>query len=145
MLADINVERGKALQTKLGANTLFIYCDVADWSSQILLFKTATEWAGIIDLFLANAGIEEMKHFSTSLGADGQPTKPDMPVFDVDLHAIIYSLKLFRHYTKTSAVAGKIAKFVTTNNMAGIYEFLVAPLSSAAKHGVTLPSTTCLL
>ncbi|KAK7415659.1 hypothetical protein QQX98_005691 [Neonectria punicea] len=136
VLADLDSVRGTDLQKELGSNTLFVHCDVADWSSQAALFKAAHEWAGEIDLFIANAGIEEDEPFSSLPENAGEPVKPSMKVMDVDLHSVVYGLRLFRHYRKKSSTRGTVGKMIATNSMAGLYEFSVAPVYSAAKHGV---------
>ncbi|KAH7018816.1 hypothetical protein EDB80DRAFT_869500 [Ilyonectria destructans] len=136
VLADLNTDQGTELQKELGSNTLFVHCDVADWSSQVALFKAAYEWVGHIDVFIANAGIEEDEPFYSLPDNDGEPVKPSMKVLDVDLHSVVYGLRLFRHHMKKSAAGGTVGKMIVTNSMAGLYEFRVAPVYSAAKHGV---------
>lgn len=138
VLADLNSDRGTELQKELGPNTLFVPCDVGDWSSQVALFKAAYEWAGHIDVFLANAGIEEDEPFYNLPENDGEPVKPSMRVLDVDLNSVVYGLRLFRHYRKKSTTGEVVGKMIATNSMAGLYEFRVAPVYSAAKHGVYL-------
>ncbi|KAF7552100.1 hypothetical protein G7Z17_g4528 [Cylindrodendrum hubeiense] len=136
VLADLNSDRGTELQKELGPNTLFVPCDVGDWSSQVALFKAAYDWAGHIDVFLANAGVEEDEPFYSLPENDGEPVKPSMKVLDVDLNSVVYGLRLFRHYRKKSATGEAVGKMIATNSMAGLYEFRVAPVYSAAKHGV---------
>lgn len=63
VLADKNKELGTKVQAQLGADSLFLNCDVSSWESQAEMFKKASEWGGRIDLFIANAGIEEQEHF----------------------------------------------------------------------------------
>ncbi|KAK7429739.1 hypothetical protein QQZ08_003765 [Neonectria magnoliae] len=109
VLAGLDWARGKSLQEGLGFNMLFVQCDVADWSSQAALFKAAHEWPGEIDVFIANAGKEEDEPFYDLPDNAGEPVKPSRKVIDVDPHSVV---------------------------MAGLYEFSVAPVHSAAKHGV---------
>lgn len=140
VLADINSERGTELQKELGADTLYIHCDVSDWSSQVAMFKAAHEWASSIDVFIANAGVEEQEPFY-GLPTDGEePAMPDMSVLNINLNSVVYGLRLFRYYRRKTATDGAVGKMIATNSMAGLYEFPAAPIYSAAKHAVCLPS-----
>ncbi len=135
VLADIDAEAGAKTQATLGSSSLFVHCDLADWSSQAAMFKKAFEWHGRIDVCVANAGIDEKERFYNPPDVDQQPQKPNMKVIDVDLLAVIYGLRLFRYYWRKSGVAG-LGKMIITSSMAGIYAFPAAPVYSAAKHGV---------
>lgn len=139
ILADLNSNRGAELQQELGPKTLFVQCDVADWSSQAALFKAAHDWAGgAIDVFIANAGTEEPEPFYDLPDDGGEPVPPNMKILDVNLNSVIYGLRLFRHYRKkAAAVGGTAGKMIVTNSMAGIYRFPVAPIYSATKHAVS--------
>lgn len=139
VMADLNEERGVELAKELGNDTLFIRCDVSDWDSQAAMFKKAHKWSGHIDLFIANAGIEEREWFYNLPGTkDDEPIKPDTTVVEVNLYSSLYGLRLFRHYTRKSKRDGKFARMITTASMAGFYAFPAAPIYSAAKHGVSL-------
>ena len=140
VLADIDSDRGTRLQKELGQNTLFIQCDVSDWSSQVSLFKTAYEWAENISVFLANAGVEENEPFY-SLPDTESPVKPSIGVLEVDLYSVVYGLRLFRHHSRKVSGDSNLGKFIATNSMAGLYEFPAAPIYSAAKHGVRLSTS----
>lgn len=138
VLADLNKQKGPEVQAELGEDTLFIYCDVASWESQVEMFKKATEWGGRIDVFIANAGIEEGEWFYNIPGeTDGEPVKPNLGVIDVNLKSVMYGLRLFRHYNRKFKKEGEFAKILATSSWAGFYNFPVAPVYSAAKHGVS--------
>ncbi|KIY01264.1 uncharacterized protein Z520_02816 [Fonsecaea multimorphosa CBS 102226] len=135
VLADINQKTGAEAQKTLGDKTLFIQCDLADWGSHAAMFRKAFEWHGRIDACVANAGIVEKEKFYTIPNIEQEPEKPNLLVIDVDLNAVIYGLKLFRHYWKKSGNPG-VGRMIITSSMAGIYAFTAAPLYSAAKHGI---------
>lgn len=138
VLGDINKENGAKAQAELGEDTLFVYCDVASWESQAEMFKKATEWGGRIDVFIANAGIEEREWFYKIPGdKDSEPVKPDTGVIDVNLYAVLYGLRLFRHYTRKFKEEGQFAKILITSSWAGFYNFPAAPVYATAKHGVS--------
>lgn len=139
VLVDIDAQKGNELQKELGPDTLFVECDVADWDSSAAMFKSAHEWAGRIDVFMANAGIEEREFFYHLPGKDGgEPVKPNMAVVEVDLNSVIYGLRLFRHYRRMSAQDGTLGKMIATSSLAGFYAFPASPIYSSAKSGVSL-------
>ncbi|KAK5222257.1 hypothetical protein LTR72_006514 [Exophiala xenobiotica] len=135
VLADINAETGDKAQKALGSNTLFIQVDLADWAAHAAMFKKAFEWRGRLDVLVANAGIVEKEKFYAEPDTEHEPEAPNLKVVDVDLSAVICGLKLFRHYWRKSGNPG-LGKVIITSSMAGIYAFIVAPLYSAAKHGI---------
>ncbi|KAL1615260.1 hypothetical protein SLS56_011884 [Neofusicoccum ribis] len=133
VIADIDEERGVQAQQEIGNETLFIQCDVADWDSQASLFKKAFEWGdGRIDLFAANAGVAE-KQSIYELPNDPEPAKPSLKLLEVNLVAIFYGLRLYRHYARISGTGGKM---IVTSSSAGLYPFPIAPMYAAAKHGI---------
>jgi len=136
VLADIDKQSGPKVQEELGPDTLFVQCDVSDWDSQAAMFKAAHEWGGSIDVLMANAGIEEQEFFYGLPGEGGEPVKPNMKVIDVDLHSVLYGLRLFRHYRRLAPKGGPAGKIIATSSMAGHYAFPASPAYSAAKSGV---------
>ncbi|KAJ5174155.1 uncharacterized protein N7482_000032 [Penicillium canariense] len=135
VLADIDSARGTESQKQLGDQTHFVHCNLADWDSQAAMFKKAYQWAGRLDVFIANAGIDEKEPFYDTPSVDDEPRKPNMAIMDVDLSAVIYGLRLFRYYVRKSGT-GEVAKMIATSSIAGLYSFHVAPMYAAAKHGV---------
>jgi 15-hydroxyprostaglandin dehydrogenase (NAD) len=137
VLADIDDAKGLKAQQEIGADALFVHCDVSDWDSNAALFKKAFEWGGRIDFFAANAGVEE-RESTYSLSKPGEePNKPNLSTIEVDLNSVIYGLRLLRYYVRESAT-GQGARMVVSSSMAGIYPMYLGPLYSAAKHGVSL-------
>ena len=114
------------------------------------MFKTAYEWGGHIDLFIANAGIEEIENFYALPGSgsscirekgeeEEEPVRPSTKVIDVNLFSVLYGLRLFRHYNRLSKKeGGECARMFVTTIMAGFYEFPALPIYSATKHAVRL-------
>jgi 15-hydroxyprostaglandin dehydrogenase (NAD) len=137
VLADLNTQLGTDLQGELGEDVLFVYCDVANWESQAAMFKKACQWGGHIDLFIANAGIEEQEHFYQIPDKGGEPVKPNTAVIDVNLYSVVYGLRLFRHYNRESKKKGEFSRMLVTTSLAGVYPFPAAPIYSAAKNGVS--------
>ncbi|EOD43914.1 putative 15-hydroxyprostaglandin dehydrogenase protein [Neofusicoccum parvum UCRNP2] len=133
VIADIDGERGAQAQREIGNDALFVQCDVADWDSQAALFKRAFEWGGSrIDLFAANAGVAE-KQSIYELPDGPEPAKPNLKLLDVNLVAVFYGLRLYRHYARVSGAGGKM---IVTSSSAGLYPFPIAPMYAAAKHGI---------
>lgn len=137
VLADWNKQLGAEVQAELGEDILFVYCDVTSWESQAAMFKKACEWGGHIDLFIANAGIEEREHFYQIPDQNGEPIKPNTAVIDINLYSTIYGLRLFRHYNQKSKREGEFSRMFITTSLAGLYPFPAAPIYSVAKHGVS--------
>ncbi|GME37610.1 related to 15-hydroxyprostaglandin dehydrogenase (NAD(+)) [Neofusicoccum parvum] len=120
-------------QREIGNNTLFIQCDVADWDSQAALFKKAFGWGGgRIDLFAANAGVAE-KQSIYELPDGPEPAKPNLKLLEVNLVAVFYGLRLYRHYARISGAGGKM---IVTSSSAGLYPFPIAPMYATAKHDI---------
>lgn len=61
-IADLNDERGKAIEEELNAsgnNCVFVKCDIRDWDDQKNMFETAKSKSpeNSVDIVIANAGI----------------------------------------------------------------------------------------
>ncbi|KAJ4345201.1 uncharacterized protein N0V89_011330 [Didymosphaeria variabile] len=138
VLADINDENGEKVEKELGKNSIFQHCDVSNWESQVALFRKAYSWAGHIDLFIANAGIEEQESFwqLPEHVTEEEVAKPNTKVVDVNLYSVLYGLKLFRHYTRLDKTPGQESRMVVTASLAGFYPFPAAPVYSVAKSGL---------
>ena len=101
------------------------------------MFKKASEWGGRIDLFIANAGIEEQEYFYHLPDHNGDPLKPNTAVLDVNLYSVIYGPRLFRHYNRQSKKEGQFSRMFITTSLAGFHPFPAAPVYSVAKHRVS--------
>lgn len=132
-MADVNLERGEELSKELGDSVLFHQTDVSEWDQQAALFKRTWEWSGRIDLFAANAGIDDRESVFQRFD-DEEPKKPNLKTLEVDLVAVFYGLKLFVHYVRKNEKPG--GKMVITASCVGLYPFETNPTYCAAKHGV---------
>jgi NAD(P)-dependent dehydrogenase (short-subunit alcohol dehydrogenase family) len=61
-IADLNLDRGKAMEQELnksGSNCVFVKCDIRNWKYQINMFETAKSKSpqNSVDIVIANAGI----------------------------------------------------------------------------------------
>ncbi|CAI4212652.1 unnamed protein product [Parascedosporium putredinis] len=85
--ADLNEERGKAIEAELNANgvcSVFVKCDIRDWDQQIAMFETAKSKSphNSVDVVIANAGISRSSGDSLWNLDDpnGEPTKPNLNI-----------------------------------------------------------------
>jgi NAD(P)-dependent dehydrogenase (short-subunit alcohol dehydrogenase family) len=102
-VADVNKAKGQALVEEMrkesgSAHHHFVYCDVANWQSQVDLFKTAIKLSphGGIDAVVANAGITDTGSVvDQPKGLDVE--EPPIPVFktiDVNIIGVLYTTHL---------------------------------------------------
>jgi NAD(P)-dependent dehydrogenase (short-subunit alcohol dehydrogenase family) len=61
-IADLNLDRGKAIEQELnksGNNCVFVKCDIRNWDDQKTMFETAKSKSphNSVDIVIANAGI----------------------------------------------------------------------------------------
>ncbi|KAH3999403.1 hypothetical protein HBI25_123110 [Parastagonospora nodorum] len=103
-IADVN-KRGYDLSAELNKTygeerTIFVEVDIRDWDQQKNMFEYAMSKFGAIDVVIANAGISR----SSGDGLwnlddpNGEPTKPDLNIVDVNLKGSLYTWKLAVHY-----------------------------------------------
>lgn len=101
---DLN-DRGKDIEKELNANgkrCVFVKCDIRDWDQQKAMFETARRQspANSVDLVIANAGISRSSGDSlwTLDDPNGEPTRPDLNIVEVNLRGSLYTWKLAVHY-----------------------------------------------
>ncbi|MCJ1321773.1 hypothetical protein MMC15_007118 [Xylographa vitiligo] len=165
-MADINpagalTAASLPLPSPSAAPPTFIPTDVASFPAQLALFQRAYAHNGSIDVFAANAGIDDSEDvFAADVSTapplprdgtepDGHPAQhptvhaPDLATLDVDLSAVVGGLKLFvafaRHSARADAAHGRARRtrrMVITASMVGMYPFETNPLYCAAKHGL---------
>jgi 15-hydroxyprostaglandin dehydrogenase (NAD) len=149
-LADINEESYEKVSSSLdSARTLFQRTDVSSWEDNAVLFKRVFEWSaeenaedkGKIDLFVANAGIDDKESVFAQFDLEAEPAKPDLRTIEVDFLSAFYGLKVFIHYArKTRASLPPSASFtpavIITASAAGLYPFPINAQYCAAKHGL---------
>ncbi|MCJ1284734.1 hypothetical protein MMC26_004070 [Xylographa opegraphella] len=153
-MADINptgadTASSLALPTPSTPAPTFVRTDIASFAAQLALFQRALAYNGSIDVFAANAGIDDSEDV---FAAEVVPADADTPVtvrppnlktLDVDLAAVVSGLKLFvafaRHSARADVALGRPPRtrsMVITASMVGLYPFETNPLYCAAKHGL---------
>ncbi|CBY00817.1 hypothetical protein LEMA_P019470.1 [Plenodomus lingam JN3] len=103
-IADLNkcgYELSSELNQKYGdERTTFVRVDIRDWDQQKNMFEAAMGKFGAVDIVIANAGISRSS--GDSLWAlddpNGDPTKPDLNIVEVNLRGSFYTWKLAVHY-----------------------------------------------
>ncbi|KAH7125610.1 hypothetical protein B0J11DRAFT_606113 [Dendryphion nanum] len=94
---DVNQQDGEKLASELPGTT-FIPCNVTNWSDQLHLFQAAESQTGAIHFVIANAGIAADDDVFSFEGADVIPTEPKLPVIDINIRGVLYTVKLALHY-----------------------------------------------
>lgn len=122
--ADVN-DRGKDIEKELNANgkrCVYVKCDIRDWDQQKAMFETAKAQspANSVDIVIANAGISRSSGDSLwNLDSpDGEPTKPDLNIVEVNLRGSLYTWKLAVHYFRMQPEAeARDRCFIITGSM----------------------------
>lgn len=103
-IADVN-KRGYELSSEINKKygderTTFIEVDIRDWDQQKNMFEIAMSKFGAVDIVIANAGISRSSGDSLWNLEDpnGEPTKPDLNIVEVNLKGSFYTWKLAVHY-----------------------------------------------
>jgi NAD(P)-dependent dehydrogenase (short-subunit alcohol dehydrogenase family) len=125
-IADVN-ERGHDLSAELNkqhgaGQTIFVVVDIRDWEQQKNMFETALKTFGAIDIVIANAGISRSSGDSLWNLDDpnGEPTKPDLNIMEVNLRGSFYTWKLAVHYwRKQKEAEDRDRCFIITGSMVG--------------------------
>ncbi|KAF6836454.1 hypothetical protein CPLU01_03738 [Colletotrichum plurivorum] len=141
-ILDLNPSTGNSVAADLAAEypqatITFHKCDVSSWHEQAQAFALVYVTFGRIDIVFANAGIAEgMSNALATINPEA-PEEPNLKVVEVDLHAVINSVKLAIHYMVKNEVAGSSrGSIICTASDAALYPFPVGPIYSAAKAGV---------
>ncbi|KAK5123625.1 hypothetical protein LTR85_002663 [Meristemomyces frigidus] len=136
VMADLNAPNEKL------DNTLFVKTDISSWDQQAAMFKQAYKWQGRLDLFAANAGMDDRDDIFNTISSDSTkpPKQPNMKTIEVNLVGTYYGIKLAAHYmTIDSKAAGKEkigGKIVVTASAAGLYPLPSVPQYAATKHAL---------
>ncbi|OAA61935.1 NAD(P)-binding domain protein [Niveomyces insectorum RCEF 264] len=141
-LLDVNDTVGQELATKLGPNTFFVHCDVADYASQAAAFTAVWQRWGRLDALLANAGIVErssvyiLRHRGRPV--DDVPPAPDLACTDIDWKGVLYGVQLAIHFMRHNAhrPGGPGGKIVVTASNAGLHPHPTYPEYNGAKAAV---------
>ena len=156
IVGDINIQKGdqsvrRVIEETGNKNVHFVYCDVADWQSQVNLFKEAVRLSphGGIDACIANAGIAgiEPLHLPQNLSA-AEPKKPNFKVIDVNLYGVLYTTQLALYWLQKNPDSKPCSPNVNPSkdkrdrhlllvgSMASLAPIVSQPLYGTAKHGV---------
>jgi 15-hydroxyprostaglandin dehydrogenase (NAD) len=150
VIADIRADAWDAIKPQFPdlERVKFVQTDVADWDSNLSLFKAAYSWKSPgfhgerIDFTALNAGTGDREFVLQPTDLDADPEKPNTLCMDVNFTSVIYGVKLFVHFarkTKKAAAAHphQLEQFnpniVITASCVGIYKFPVAPQYNASK------------
>jgi NAD(P)-dependent dehydrogenase (short-subunit alcohol dehydrogenase family) len=154
--ADVNEERGRAVEAELNADgrkCAFIKCDIRDWDQQKAMFEKAKSQSpsNSVDVVIANAGISrssgdslwnldgehslnplEVQWKSPELTAlkdpNDEPTKPDLNIVRVNIDGTFYTWKLAVHYFRKQPVSEERDRcFIITGSMVA---WIDSPVSS---------------
>ncbi|CAK7266891.1 hypothetical protein SEPCBS119000_002261 [Sporothrix epigloea] len=157
-IGDINDEGGEALVAELRATTSggqyhhYVHCDVTKWESQVAFFQAAVQHSAnkCIHVVVPNAGIADTESPANGRGfenpapfrdADGVvdesrgPAAPRMPVIDVNLTGVLYSVHLAMYWLPRND--GKDRHILLLSSMAGLMGLPGQALYSTSKHAVT--------
>ncbi|KAF6819032.1 AdhA [Colletotrichum musicola] len=123
---DVN-PRGKDIERELNANGMcsaFVECDIRDWDQQKAMFETAKSRSPhkSVDIVIANAGISRSSGDSLWNLDDpnGEPTKPNLNIVDVNLKGSLYTWKLAVHYFRQQLDSEDRDRcFIITGSMVG--------------------------
>ncbi|KAF2463902.1 NAD(P)-binding protein [Lindgomyces ingoldianus] len=114
-------EIAKELNAKHGREcTAFIKVDIQDWGQQNAMFELAKQKTGFVDVVIANAGISRSSGDSLWNLDDpnGDPTKPELRIVDVNLRGNFYTWKIAVHYfRKQSDTDDRDRCFIITGSM----------------------------
>ena len=128
-IADLNVERGEAIEKELQSKLKFVKCNITEWDDQIKLFDAAVAHGQGIDAVIANAGISRSSGDSLwnldgmflfcrcrcylfvlltlkcqRSEPNGPPTKPNLNIIDVNIRGTLYTFKLAVHYFRKQPI-----------------------------------------
>ena len=139
-IADANPKAGEAAAAELGADVLFVQCDVSNYEQQQNLFARAFVWGGQrLDFLAANAGIDDRQSLyednetiqtrsMTVTGDNGDvevkvPAELNLKTIRIDLDAVLQGVWLFKYFNRISKKGPgekKGGKIAVTSSSAGI-------------------------
>ncbi|KAL5113264.1 hypothetical protein ACEQ8H_008870 [Pleosporales sp. CAS-2024a] len=157
VVGDINVAKGDALcravnKELTGPNKVhFVECDVADWQSQVNLFKEAVRLSphGGLDTVVANAGIAGDDALQRGKNLDAaEPPPPNLKIHDVNSTGVLYTTHLaYFHLPRNPgssdcsidsdpATRTRDRHLLLLGSMASLAPIAIQPQYGASKHAV---------
>ena len=122
---DINKERGEEIAEEFGPKVVFVPGDVRNWEDQKALFNAALRLSpsNAIDIVFANAGITGGDdNFEAEPDENGEPLEPDLTCIDINLKAVLYTVKLAMHYWREPPKEGQDRSLILTASLAGYWD-----------------------
>ncbi|KIV80884.1 hypothetical protein PV11_08351 [Exophiala sideris] len=136
---DVDEKMGRSLAEELGSNVQFVKCDATVWGDQLNMFKRAmAEFPGkSCDIVVANAGITGPDEIFALEDVAAEPTKPTLPILQVNLVGAIYTFKLGQHYMRAKPEgADRDRCFIFKGSVAGLLDQPGSFQYSASKFGL---------
>ncbi|KAL6244013.1 hypothetical protein RBB50_008882 [Rhinocladiella similis] len=122
---DIDERKGKSLAESLGKNVQFVKCDATSWEDQLNMFKlaVANSPARSCDIVVANAGITGPDEIFALEDPSTEPTKPKLPILNLNLMGTFYTFKLGQHYFRAQPEAEDRDRcFIFKGSIAGMLD-----------------------
>ena len=127
VLADVQLDLGRAVAAELGTGAVFVECDVTDEAAVAGSIQLATDTWGRLDVMFNNAGV---------VGAIGAIAATDSGAWhrsiDILLHSVFYGCK---HAARVMVPQGS-GSIISTSSIAGVIGGLGPHAYSAAKTAV---------
>ena len=137
IIADIDENGGKKLESELSKSTTFAKCDVTSWENQAEVFKKAKQVSpsGRIDIVIANAGISGQDEVVMNDISKDEPDKPKIPTFQINALGVLYTSHLaFWYFRKQNQDQGKKDQsLVLQSSLAGYLDLIGTPQYTSAK------------
>jgi NAD(P)-dependent dehydrogenase (short-subunit alcohol dehydrogenase family) len=128
VVADLLDERGKEVASSLGANAVFVHCDVTNEQDVAGAIDAATATFGRIDGVFANAGI---------VGAAGPIADTPMEHYDRTMAVLLRGVFMtVKHAARALIEQGQGGAIVCTSSVAGVQGGLGPHVYTVAKTGV---------
>ena len=148
-MGDINPKGGEVVDALARPSAVpaptFVHGNVASFEDQAHLFETAYSFAQHIDVFLANAGVDDREDLlaePVDPTFAAKPTPYNATTADINLGAVLQGFKLMVHYSRRAEYDAKAAcstppplgRMVVTSSTFGLYPFPTNPVYAATKH-----------
>ena len=92
VVSDIQIDKGQATAKELGANAVFVPCDISDAKQVNALVDIAIERFGKLDIMVNNAGINSARP-EDRVTVDQYPDETWHKMINVDLNGTFYCCK----------------------------------------------------